>query len=201
MPMLPGFAGVYLTEQEPAETTHVLLPKLPEARGACENVTVPPFGATGLPKPESVTVAVHVVAMFTGSVAGEQETEVEEGRRDIPSENGGEMLPEWSVSPAYFTVIPMKPEFPALSVKFTLHAPAAAKQLAGLNVPLPTGLWENETLPPVGVIVGPGLESVNVAVHVVTTSTAVGFGSQLTAEVDARGLTVREKYCEVVLAE
>jgi hypothetical protein len=58
----------------------------------------PPVGVTGVPAPVSLTLAVHVVAEFTGTVDGEQLTVVAVDRWmavmvSLPEE------PVWSVSP------------------------------------------------------------------------------------------------------
>ncbi|MDA4127842.1 MAG: hypothetical protein OK422_00020 [Thaumarchaeota archaeon] len=150
----------------------------------------------------SVTVAAQDSDTPIVAVAGEQITEVEVAVSAV-RENPEEVLRVWSVSPAYITMIPIGPSFPAPGVKVTLQAPAAVVQMAGVNEPLPTGLWENVTVPPAGVIVGPEPESATVAVHVVGALTAIGFGEQDTTEVDPRLFTVSEKYCapEVLLAE
>ncbi len=55
----------------------------------------------------------------------------------------------------------MVPSFPALGVKVTVQVPAERVQVpaTGVNVPEPLGLWENVTVPPVGVIAVPPLVS------------------------------------------
>jgi hypothetical protein len=68
-----------------------------------ENVTVP-VGVVAGAGPVSVTVAVHVVEVFTATVLGEHETEVLVGRGLTVIDVAPELL-KWLLSPPYEAVI------------------------------------------------------------------------------------------------
>ncbi len=73
VPSVPGL-GVKVTEQLPAARVHVEGLKLPDL--ALVKVTLP-VGVTAVPGEVSLTMAVHVVAAFTGSEEGAHTTLVE----------------------------------------------------------------------------------------------------------------------------
>ena len=68
--------GVNVTVHVPPAVVHCADAgaKDPEADGDAVKVTVPPVGATAVPGDVSVTVALHVVGPVTGTLAGAQET-------------------------------------------------------------------------------------------------------------------------------
>ena len=71
---------MYVTVQVPAEVVHWAEAGLnaPDVEGDAEKVTVPPVGVIAVPDDVSVTVAVQVVGPVTGTLAGEQETLMDE---------------------------------------------------------------------------------------------------------------------------
>ena len=96
---MPG-DGTKSTEQEPPESAHPDVLKLPEEVTAKFTA---PIGTNVVPLPVSETVAVHAVLEFTGTPSGEQFTLMEDGRfvtwRAILAE-----LPRWPESPAKVAV-------------------------------------------------------------------------------------------------
>ena len=93
---VPVELGVKLTEQLPPARLQEVGEKVPEA--LVVNPTEP-VGANGEPGEESVTVALHVVAVLTGTLAGEHDTEVEVERRVTVTVVVPELV-KWTVSPA-----------------------------------------------------------------------------------------------------